>query len=96
MQVMRQCRCIVVGSGRGVLTVAFDERPGVRVVHGLRNLTGQTIFPVLIRPARMNLLLQRIEFWHSCHASRNHQYYLHRYPIHALLQLLSFHDDEHE
>ena len=92
MQVMRQCRCIVVGSGRGVLTVAFDEQPGIHVINGISRLTGQAIFPVLIRPARMNLLLQRIEFWHSCHVSRNHRYYLHRYHVHAMLQMLIFNE----
>src|SRR5579863_6887509 len=85
LQVMERYHCIAVGSERGVLTVAFDERPHLTVLHGLRRLTGQGIFPVLVRPKRMRLLLQRVEFCQRYRVSRYHRYYLHRFFIHSAI-----------
>ena len=82
-QVMKRYHCIAVGSERGVLTVAFDERPHSTVLDGLRRLTGQVIFPVLVHPKRMRLLLHRAEFCQSYRNSRFHHYYLHRFFIHS-------------
>lgn len=85
LRVMKRYRCIVVGSARGVLTVVFDEQPHPTVLAGLRRLTGQTIFPVLIRPKRMNLLLQRAEFCQRYRLSRYYHYYLPRSFIHSTI-----------
>ena len=85
MQVMKRYHCIAVGSERGVLTVAFDERPHPTLLRGLRRLTGQVIFPVLVRPKRMNLLLQRVQFCQNYRVSQYRYYYLHRYFIHSTL-----------
>jgi hypothetical protein len=82
---MKRYHCVAVGSARGVLTVAFDERPRPIVLDGLRRLTGQIIFPVLVHPRRMSLLLQRAEFCQSYRASRFQHYYLHRYFIHSTI-----------
>ncbi len=85
LQVMKRYHCIAVGSERGVLTVAFDQRPHPTLLDGLRRLTGQVIFPVLVRPKRMLLLLQRAQFCQSYRVSYYHHYYLHRYFIHTTL-----------
>ncbi len=61
LTVMKRFQCIVIGSAQGVLTVAITDRQNISVIESLRRYTGQAIFPVLIDPARMRLLLQRIE-----------------------------------
>ncbi len=85
LQVMKRYHCIAVGSEGGVLTVAFDERPHPKLLDGLRRLTGQIIFPVLVHPKRMRLLLQRADFCNSYRVSSFQHYYLHRYFIHTTL-----------
>ena len=58
---MKRFQCIVVGSAPGVLTVAITDRQNTAVIESLRKFTGQAIFPVLIDPTRMRMLIQRIE-----------------------------------
>lgn len=58
---MKRLQCIVVGSAPGVLTVAITDRQNTSAIDSLRRFTGQAIFPVLIDPTRMRLLIQRIE-----------------------------------
>jgi hypothetical protein len=85
LNVMKQYHCIVVGGTKGVLTVAFTSRKNAYVIQGLRKLTGQAIFPVLIKPERMRQLLVKTEA-SSCYKRTFHlQCYLHRRYIHALL-----------
>ncbi len=66
LTIMKRFQCIVVGSAQGVLTVAITDRQNISVIESLRRITGQAIFPVLIDPTKMRLLIQRIE--------RNEQY----------------------
>ena len=61
LPIMKRFQCIVVGSAQGVLTVAITDRQNTSVIESLREITGQAIFPVLIDPDRMRLLIQRIE-----------------------------------
>src|SRR6266849_3538367 len=61
LSVMKQLQCIVVGSAQGVLTVAITDRQNASAIDSLRRFTGQAIFPVLIDPTRMRLLIERIE-----------------------------------
>ncbi len=61
LTVMKRFQCIVIGSASGVLTVAITNRHNMLVIESLRNFTGQAIFPVLIDPNRMRLLIYRIE-----------------------------------
>lgn len=83
LQVMKRYHCIALGSEGKVLTVAFDERPHPNLLDGLRRLTGQIIFPVLVHPKRMRLLLRRVEFCKNYRVSGFQSYYLHRYFIHS-------------
>ena len=59
--VMKRYQCMVVGGERGILTVAITEQKNICILHMLSALTGCTIFPVLIDPARMRLLIRRVE-----------------------------------
>jgi Type II secretion system (T2SS), protein E, N-terminal domain len=61
LPIMKRFQCIVVGSAQGVLTVAITDRQNTSVIESLREITGQAIFPVLIDPDSMRLLIQRIE-----------------------------------
>jgi hypothetical protein len=82
LTIMKQFQCIVVGSAQGVLTVAITDRQNTSVIESLRSITGRAIFPVLIDPTRMHLLIQRIERYEQvfCARTRNAReqaYYLH-------------------
>lgn len=78
LEVMEQYHCVVVGASNDVLTVAFTDEKNAYVIEGLRKLTGQNIFPVLINPVRMRLLLKRIasyqqnkrSSWRSCYVNQ--------------------------
>ncbi len=61
LTIMKKYQCIVVGSAPGVLTVAITNRQSTLVIESLKKFTGQSIFPVLINPTKMRLLIQRIE-----------------------------------
>lgn len=84
-KVMKRYRCIVVGGTKDVLTVAFTGRKNAYVIQGLRKLTGQDIFPVLIKPERMRMLLAKAEASSRRERPLQSQCYLHRSHIHALL-----------
>jgi hypothetical protein len=66
LAILKKYHCIVIGSAPGVLTVAFTDRHNTKAIEFLKNFTGQSIFPVLIDPARMKLLLYRVERHEYC------------------------------
>ncbi len=61
LAVMKRYKCVVVGAAPGVLTVALAQGQETFVPELLTELTGCTIFPVLIPPGRMRLLIERVE-----------------------------------
>ncbi len=61
LTIMKRYQCIVVGAAKGKLTIAITDSQNMEVIESLSRYTGKTIFPVLIDPKRMHLLLQRIE-----------------------------------
>jgi Type II secretion system (T2SS), protein E, N-terminal domain len=101
LTVMKRFQCVVVGSAPGVLTVAITDRQNSIIIESLKKFTGQAIFPVLIDPTRMRLLIQRIERYEQCRsafysmADRNHrktnyyQYSMLRLQVGSLVILLS-------
>ena len=79
---MQRFQCLVVGSAQGVLTVAITDRQNTSVIESLRGITGRAIFPVLIDPTRMRLLIQRIERYEQVFSARTRNareqaYYVH-------------------
>ena len=66
---MKRYQCLVVGSAPGVLTVAIKDRYNTATLDALSEFTGRAIFPVLIEPARMRLLLQRLERCSRCRSN---------------------------
>jgi hypothetical protein len=83
LPIMKRFQCMVVGSAQGVLTVAITDRQNTSAIESLRKITGQAIFPVLIDPDRMRLLIQRIErceqnkqaFYATTRQAREQAYY---------------------
>lgn len=67
-----------------MLTVAISDQQGKSVLELLSGVTGCAIFPVWIHPARMHLLLGRIERYEhgNIHISRR-SYVSTRYKIEA-------------
>jgi hypothetical protein len=59
--VMKRYQCVIIGGDHSILTVAITEPENTFLLNILSALTGRTIFPVLIDPARMRLLIRRIE-----------------------------------
>ncbi len=101
LTIMKRFQCIVVGSAQGVLTVAITDRQNTSVIESLRSITGQAIFPVLIDPARMRLLIQRIEryeqyrqaFSARTRDAREQAYYLHikrQFQVNSIKMLLAY------
>jgi hypothetical protein len=66
LTIMKQYQCIVVGAAQGVLTVAITDRQNMAVIESVSRYTGKAIFPVLIDPNRMRILIQRIERSEQC------------------------------
>ena len=66
LTIMKRLQCIVGGSAPGILTVAVTDRQNTSFIELLKEFTGQAIFPVLIDPTRMRLLIQRIERYERC------------------------------
>ncbi len=99
---MKRLQCIVVGSAPGVLTVAITDRQNTSAIDSLRRLTGQAIFPVLIDPTRMRLLIQRIERFEQnrsafytrvdkdARRTEYYQYSMLRLRVDSIVMLISF------
>src|SRR5579884_3698959 len=62
LQVMQRHQCIVVGGEQGDLTVAMADCYQTHLLTYLRLLTGCAIFPVHVDPARIRLLIKRVEW----------------------------------
>ena len=102
LTIVKQYQCIVVGAAPGVLTVALADRQNITVIKSLSRYTGQTIFPVLIDPQRMRLLIHRIE---RCEQYRQalclkgkqakeiecYRYFLRRLQVGSILMLVTSH-----
>jgi hypothetical protein len=98
LTIMKRFQCIVVGSAQGVLTVAITDRQDTSVIESLRSITGRAIFPVLIDPTRMRLLIQRIERYEQVFSARTRDareqvYYSHmkrQFQVSSIMMLLSY------
>ncbi len=61
LKVMKHYQCLIVGADRGALTVAIADGQTPLIAAFLSKVTRRAIFPVLVDPVRMRLLLQRLE-----------------------------------
>lgn len=88
LSVMKQYQCIVVGATRGELTMAFVARPGRSVIAMLRKLTGHDIFPVLTEPARIHMLIHRIESYEQHSHTFKCPHYIHWSLVHSIVEYI--------
>ncbi|TME11551.1 MAG: hypothetical protein E6I80_05550 [Chloroflexi bacterium] len=88
LEVMKRYLCIVVGATQGELTVAFAAQPNKSVIEALKKLTGHKIFPVLVAPAKIRLLIHRIESYERHRRSLNWPYYVHWFQVHSMLEYI--------
>lgn len=61
LPVVKRYQCVVLGASARALTVGITQPESEALLDYLRALTGATIFPVLVEPRRMRLLIARIE-----------------------------------
>lgn len=89
LKVMKLHLCAVLGSAPGILTVAITDGYNIPLIETLGLLTGRTIFPVLVEPHRMKLLVQRVEFYERRRYSRiKPSSFLHPRQTQVLVSLL--------
>jgi hypothetical protein len=86
LAVMKRYQCVVIGKSQGVLTVGITDRRCMYIFKQLGELTGCIIFPVLIDPKKMQLVLRRIERAKG----EKHQPLKHRLAFHSLRSMLLF------
>src|SRR5690242_19861269 len=72
LSVMRRYQCVVIGGEGDALTIAIVDESSTDIFGIIRMLTGRKIFPVLIEPERMQLLLRRIEREERSEQNRQH------------------------
>jgi Type II secretion system (T2SS), protein E, N-terminal domain len=88
LDVMKRYQCIVVGATKDELTVAFATQQNKSVIGSLKKLTGYEIFPVLVAPAKIHLLIHRIESYERYRRSLNRPYYVHWSQVHSMLEYI--------
>lgn len=86
LHVMQRHQCIVVGGEQGILTVAMADCRQTHLLTYLQLLTGCAIFPVQVDPARVRLLIKRVEWYppFQCKISRKTPFH-HPLMIRAML-----------
>lgn len=90
LSIMKTYQCIVVGGEPGCLTVAITNRKNIALLKILGELIGCTIFPVLIDPAHLHLLIRRMErSEHEKHKALNKMAAGYPLHLHSMLMFLS-------
>jgi len=74
-------QCVVLGATSHTLTVGVIERKGEQWLTLVQALTGTTIFPVLVAPERMRLLISRVERYQRFRQRCSRAYYVLQLPF---------------
>lgn len=61
LSIVKRYQCVVLGASRKSLTVGITHQDSHALLDYLQVLTRTTVFPVLIDPKRMHLLILRVE-----------------------------------
>lgn len=89
LALMKEYQFAVIGAAGNTLTIAISDQQPRPVVDSLKKLTGRAVFPVLVEPSRMRLLIERIE---RCERRKyyqlRHPYYLHSVQLHSIMEAL--------
>lgn len=89
LSVARRHQCVVLGASRRTLTVGITTCNSDALLIYLQVLTGATLFPVMVEPERMRLLIARVERNRRFHYLYNQTSYALLLASHARL-LLAF------
>jgi len=93
LKVMMRHQCLVVGATQDTLTVAITDQQDISILTLLSKLTGRTIFPVLVDPVRMHLLIQRIDrYQHSRDNVSDYLLYLHPLQVKSMVMPFTYRD----
>jgi hypothetical protein len=74
-------QCVVLGATSHTLTVGVIEHKGEQWLTLVQALTGTTIFPVLVAPERMRLLISRVERYQRFRQRYSRAYYVLQLPF---------------
>lgn len=92
LPVIKRHQCIVVGKSARNLTVGIPEyeREQAGLLDFLQTLTGAAIFPVLVEPRRMHLLITRMERYQHFRRRYSRAYYVLQLPaqVRTVLSLI--------
>lgn len=94
LRLMQRYQCIVVGTARDALTVAITDEQQKQPIESLERLTGYPIFTVLVDPARMQLILARLERREQQTGGKmmGRPYYMHKLQLHAYLCFIQLYE----
>jgi len=97
LPVIKRYQCIVVGKSARNLTIGIPEgeREQTDLLAFLQTLTGAAIFPVLVEPRRMHLLITRMERYQHFRRRYSRAYYVLQLPaqVRAVLSLIEIEED---
>ncbi len=89
LKVMKRYLCAVLGSAQGVFTVAITDQYDTSLIETLSRIIGHPIFPVLVEPDHMRLLIQRVEYYERRRYRRlKPSSFLHPHQAHTIVALL--------
>ena len=88
LRIMKHYQCVVVGAAQGILTVALADCRDPFILEFLSRITGRAIFPVLVDPIRMRLLLHRLERQERSVSKLGPSPFLHPHQAHTILILI--------
>lgn len=89
LSVIKSQQCVVLGASAHTLTVGIVGHKNEKLLDSLQILTSAAIFPVLVEPERMRLLIRRVERYQRFRQRYSRAYYVLLLPSQArLLQTL--------
>lgn len=88
LPMIKSHQCVVLGAAAHTLTIGVVERKDERWLIFLQALTGTAIFPVLVEPERMRLLIARVERYQRFRQRYSRAYYVLQLPYQVRQLLL--------
>lgn len=87
LSMMKRHQCVVLGASPRVLTIGLVDGKNQQFLHYLQTFTGTEIFPVLIEPRRMRLMITRMERSQRFQKLHSRAYYVLQMPAHLHMLL---------
>jgi len=90
LALMKRYQFAVIGAVGNTLTIVVTDQQLRAAIGSLKKLTDHAVFPVLVEPTCMHLLIERIErcerreYYHL----RGYPYYLHQVQLQGIIQAL--------